>query len=41
MFFVSVADKGVSVAVSSLESTVTEGCARVDSKKGLPSMRRR
>ena len=32
-FFVSVADKGLSVAVSSLESTVAGGCVSVDSKR--------
>ena len=32
MFFVSVADKGLSAAVSDLESTVTGGCVSVDSK---------
>jgi hypothetical protein len=32
MFFVSVADKGLSVVVSGLESTVVGGCASVDSK---------
>src|SRR6266852_2721866 len=33
-FFVSVADKGLSVAVSGLESTVAGGCVSVDSKRG-------
>src|SRR5712664_43937 len=32
-FFVSVADKGLSVAVSGLESTVAGGCVSVDSKR--------
>jgi hypothetical protein len=32
MFFVSVADKGLSVVVSGLESTVVGGCVSVDSK---------
>src|SRR6266851_6573233 len=34
MFFVSVADKGLSVVVSGLESTVASGCVSVDSKGG-------
>ena len=33
LFFVSVADKGVSVAVSGLESTVVDGCVSVDSSR--------
>src|SRR5712664_726735 len=32
-FFVSVADKGLSVGVSGLESTVAGGCVSVDSKR--------
>ena len=32
MFFVSVASKGLSVAVSRLESTVAGGCVSVDSE---------
>ena len=32
-FSVSVADKGLSVAVSGLESTVTGGCVSVDSSR--------
>jgi hypothetical protein len=33
MFLVSVADKGLTVDVSGLESTVVDGCASVDSKE--------
>jgi len=33
MFFVSVADKGLSIAVSGLESTLAGGCVSVDSKR--------
>ena len=31
-FFVSIADKGLSVVVSGLESTVVSGCVSIDSK---------
>src|SRR6266436_62279 len=33
LFFVSAADKGLSVGVSGLESTVADGCVSVDSKR--------
>jgi hypothetical protein len=33
MIFVNVADKGLSIAASGLESTVVGGCASVDSKE--------
>jgi hypothetical protein len=33
LFFVSVADKGLRIVVSGLESTVMGGCVSVDSKK--------